>query len=76
MWQFNGKCIDHTVFILPQDNFQQKCFSEINGIRESVHYVLNLRMNIMSSKHAPDIQCLKRSILRNITLLNLECINL
>ena len=43
VWQSNGKCIDHTVFIRSfeqriKDNFQQKCFSEINISNRCILY--------------------------------------
>ena len=43
VWQSNGKCIDHTVFMRSfeqriKDNFQQKCFSEINISNRCILY--------------------------------------
>ena len=43
VWQSNSKCIDHTVFMRSFeqriiDNFQQKCFSEINISNRCILY--------------------------------------
>ena len=44
VWQSYGTCIDHTVFIRTfeqriKDNFQQKCFSEINISNRCILYI-------------------------------------
>ena len=52
VWQSNGKCIDHTVFIrsfqqLSKDNFQQKCLSEINISNRCILYkAIDLRFEM------------------------------
>ena len=43
VWQSNGKCIDHTVFMRSfeqriKDDFQQNCFSEINISNRCILY--------------------------------------
>ena len=43
VWQSNGTCIDHTVFMRSfeqriKDNFRQKCFTEINISNRCILY--------------------------------------
>ena len=54
VWQSNGTCIDHTVFMRSfeqriKDNFQQKCFAEINISNRCILYKAIVRKFEMQS---------------------------